>query len=411
MSLSDKESSTSESGSIKCSVNVDGGARAWASLSGGYANAFGVYQDVYTRSKLASTSQISWIGSTQLFLLFAIGFPAGKLLDLGYYRHTMFFGTVLYVFSLFMVSIAHHDQYYQVFLSQAIGMGIGAGLLYVPALAIQAHYWQKRRAIAMGIVLLGSSTGGVIFPIMLDQLFKGAVGFEWGVRISAFVCLGLLTISNVIMMPNPDIAGLEKSKPDIKAVLTDVPYIILTVGSGLIETGLYFPYFYLQLFSIVKGIEPNIAFYTLAILNAASFPGRIVPNLFADRLGPINLFVPSAIICSGLLFSMYGISSVGSIVAFAIIYGFFSGAWIGLASPCLASLARHPNEVGVRFGFSFALAGIGALVGTPVIGVLLGNTFPWHKAILFSGGTTMAGSFFQFIARQQVSSRTGSKFV
>ncbi len=65
----------------------------------GYSNSFGVYQDIYTRSHAASASSVSWIGSTQLFFLFAVGLPAGKLMDMGYMRYTNIIGTVIYVFS------------------------------------------------------------------------------------------------------------------------------------------------------------------------------------------------------------------------------------------------------------------------------------------------------------------------
>ena len=65
----------------------------------GYQNAYGVYQDFYGLLHSASTSAISWIGSTQLFLLTSMGLFAGKLLDLGYFRQTIFAGSLLYVFS------------------------------------------------------------------------------------------------------------------------------------------------------------------------------------------------------------------------------------------------------------------------------------------------------------------------
>lgn len=65
----------------------------------GYINAFGVYQDIYTRSGAASASKISWIGSTELFFLLAMGLPSGVLLDKGYFRVTMAFGSLLYIFS------------------------------------------------------------------------------------------------------------------------------------------------------------------------------------------------------------------------------------------------------------------------------------------------------------------------
>jgi hypothetical protein len=48
-------------------------------------------------------------------------------------------------------------HYYQLFLYQGLGTGIGAGCLYVPALAIQAHHWRERRVLVMGIVVTGAS--------------------------------------------------------------------------------------------------------------------------------------------------------------------------------------------------------------------------------------------------------------
>ncbi|KAI0311456.1 hypothetical protein OF83DRAFT_1030937, partial [Amylostereum chailletii] len=119
---------------------ADGGPHAWRTLIGGwlvllttfgYTTVFGVFQDIYTRSQAASVSRISWIGSTQLFFIFILALPAGKLLDMGYFRQTTLVGSLIYVFSIFMLSLAHTDQYYQIYLSQGLGMGIGAGILYV----------------------------------------------------------------------------------------------------------------------------------------------------------------------------------------------------------------------------------------------------------------------------------------
>lgn len=110
----------------------------------------------------------------QLFLLISVGLFSGKLLDLGYFRLTTLVGSLLYTFSyavfvsastlyslclprLFMVSIAHPDKYYQLFLSQGIGMGLGAGLLYVPAVAVQAHHFRAYRPLAVGVLNIGMS--------------------------------------------------------------------------------------------------------------------------------------------------------------------------------------------------------------------------------------------------------------
>ncbi|KAA1479109.1 hypothetical protein DENSPDRAFT_893740 [Dentipellis sp. KUC8613] len=152
-----------------------------------------------------------------------MGLPAGKLLDLGYFRQTTLAGSIIYTFSLFMVSLTHTDKYYQIFLSQGIGMGIGAGMLYVPVMAVQAHHWHVHRPLAMGIVISGSSLGGIFFPIMLDQLFHGSAGYAWGVRASAFIVLALLALANVLMTTDPAVSAYKKAKPDIKGFLHDAP--------------------------------------------------------------------------------------------------------------------------------------------------------------------------------------------
>jgi MFS family permease len=64
----------------------------------------------------------------------------------------------------------------------------------------------KKRAFVLGIVVAGSSIGGVIFPIMLGHLVT-KVGFGWAMRICAFMILaflifGILTVhSRIPPMP------------------------------------------------------------------------------------------------------------------------------------------------------------------------------------------------------------------
>lgn len=64
----------------------------------------------------------------------------------------------------YMLSLAKPQQLYQVFLAQGVAMGVGLGFLFLPGLAITAHHFKKRRTLAMGIVMSGSSSGGMLFP-------------------------------------------------------------------------------------------------------------------------------------------------------------------------------------------------------------------------------------------------------
>ena len=54
-----------------------------------------------------------------------------------------------------MLSLVKPHNYYQNFLAQGIGMGLAMGILFMPSLSIASHYFKKRRALAMGIMLSG----------------------------------------------------------------------------------------------------------------------------------------------------------------------------------------------------------------------------------------------------------------
>lgn len=96
------EEKESESTDLKATLpNVvtypDGGLKAWSVVAGafcvsftswGYVNCFGLFQDQYSLHQLKdySASQISWIGSFQLFLVLACAILSGKLFDAGYLK-------------------------------------------------------------------------------------------------------------------------------------------------------------------------------------------------------------------------------------------------------------------------------------------------------------------------------------
>ncbi|GLB39003.1 putative major facilitator superfamily protein [Lyophyllum shimeji] len=84
----------------------EGGWRAWSVVFGvwlnqfvtlGYTNAHGVYNDFYVREYLSNypSSQISWIGSVQLFIVVSAGVVTGRAFDVGYFYHLMISGNTI----------------------------------------------------------------------------------------------------------------------------------------------------------------------------------------------------------------------------------------------------------------------------------------------------------------------------
>lgn len=153
-------------------------------------------------------------------------------------------GSIIYVVGLFMVSLA--DQYYSIFLAQALAMGIGIGLTFIPAVASVSHHFRRRRALATGIVVSGSSVGGVCFPIMLNNLFEKQ-GFAQGVRASGYLILGCLAVANCLITtrlpPFKQRPAHMQVRPDIKSIVTDVPYLICNAGIFCVIISIFYPFF------------------------------------------------------------------------------------------------------------------------------------------------------------------------
>ena len=128
-------------------------------MSRGFTLSYGAFQAYYKANLLSSSnpSAISWIGTVQAWLLILIGVLSGPLFDLGYFRPMLYLGNFLVVFGIMMLSLS--TKYWQVFLSQGICMGLGAGLLYIPSLALVGVWFSRRRALAMGIVMSGIAVG------------------------------------------------------------------------------------------------------------------------------------------------------------------------------------------------------------------------------------------------------------
>ncbi|KAI0633743.1 MFS general substrate transporter [Trametes polyzona] len=384
----------------------EGGAAAWTTVAGaflvqmcgfGYTGSFGVYQDFYTRVYLneQSSSAISWIGSLNAFLCIATGLAAGRLYDRGYFYHLLYGGSLLMAFSLFMLSLAKPQKYYQVLLSQGVGMGLGAGLVYVPSVAVLSQYFAKRRALTMTIVASGSSLGSIIHPIMLNNTLNNPrIGFAIAARANAGMIAGLLLIACCLMRTR-----VKQHKPPshlwaaAKRFARDPPYVFTAVGMTVFAMGFYFPLFYLQLDALDHGLDDTFAFYSLVLLNGCSFIGRLSPGWFANRLGVHNISVTATFCCAVLILGMIGLGSVASVVVIAIIYGFFAGTYIAMLAPLLAHLTDDLSELGARMGIAFAFSGIGSLTGTPISGALLGSpgNYHWWRPALFSGVMAFAG--------------------
>lgn len=183
----------------------DGGLQAWTQCACvhltifstfGYISSFGVFQTYYQNTLGVSPSAISWIGSIQIFLLFGIGTFSGRATDAGLFRPVYVTGAVFQIIGIF--GQAECKTYWQLFLSQALCIGIANGLQFCPVMSLITTYFAKRRALVVGITALGSCTGGIVFPIVVQQLLP-RIGYPWTIRVIGFIMVAINVITIALL--------------------------------------------------------------------------------------------------------------------------------------------------------------------------------------------------------------------
>ncbi|THV49896.1 hypothetical protein BGAL_0174g00130 [Botrytis galanthina] len=380
----------------------NGGLGAWLCVLGaffiftntwGITASFGAFQSYYITTLPESASSISWIGSIQSFLVVFVGIVSGPLFDRGYIRILMATGCFLIVFGTMMLSLS--TKYYQVILSQGIVIGLGAGLVYIPALAIISTQFTTKRPFAIGCASSGSSIGGIIFPIMFRRL-EPKVGFGWAVRAIGFISLGTLAVSLAILSRHKrPKSATKRALFDFKA-FTELPFLGFAVSLLLIFVAFYIPLFYIPSYAIYSlKIDETLSFYLLAITNSGSFFGRTVPFLIANRVGSIQIFVFWIVAAVIVMFSWLGIHNEAGFIVFCIIWGFISGVLVTAPAAAVAhpTLSPSMSVIGTRLGMSWITAAIGILIGPPIAGALVDlNTDYFVKAIVFAGVVMAAGA-------------------
>ncbi|KAI5459479.1 major facilitator superfamily domain-containing protein [Mariannaea sp. PMI_226] len=361
------------------------GLEAWLQVLGswiilfdtwGLINSFGIYQSFYETDLLSShsSSDISWIGSIQGALLLIVGVISGPLYDAGYFRHMLIIGILLIVMGQFITSLC--SMYWQFMLAQGFCTGLGMGLTYLPSTAILGQYFQKRRALAIGIAATGSPIAGIVLPI----------GFGWTSRIIAFILLALSAIPLVFMHVQAQPSNKVRSLFD-NSLFKDGPFVLVMVGTFLVFLTAYIPFFYITVFANSHGLWTlDSTPYLVTMLNAGSIIGRIVPNALADRWGSLNITIICTVLSAALAFAWLHIRNIGGLIVFTLLYGMFTGGTISLLSSVYINFTPDASKVGARMGMACLLSGISLLIGTPICGAVLkilmrrGGSAQWRTA-------------------------------
>jgi MFS family permease len=314
-------------------------------------------------------------------------------------------GSIGMVASLMCLSVS--TEYYQFLLSFGVLGGLSACCLFTPSVSTIGHWFNKRQGLATGLACTAGGIGGILFSFITLYLAP-KIGFPWTMRIIGFISLGMCSVACATLQTRPravldPLRDEKEKKPgliaclrqavDFKPLAHDPAYLATTIAVWLIEFAVFLPITYISSAALAtgQGIDQQHAYRLIALLNVGSVPGRALPGYLADRFGRFNVMIITALVCTILIFCIWlpptvlDVANEPALTAFAVLFGFWSGAAISLTPVCIAQVSKV-EEIGRRVGTCFSISSFGALIGVPIGGAIIdasGGGFT--GLVIFSG--------------------------
>ncbi|KAL0939665.1 monocarboxylate transporter [Colletotrichum truncatum] len=332
----------------------------------GFPLAYGVFQEYYSTHPdfEGNTGNIAVVGTLATSIYF-IGAPFVTPVVKRYQRwqtHMIGVGSILCVVALVAASFATSVS--GLVATQGVMYGVGFTMLYFPVLRMLNEWFIERRGMAYGIMFAGGGFSGVGFPFLLEVLLS-KYGHKTTLRaVAVGIAISTLPLLPLLKGRLPVAHGGALRALDVSFFKQPLFYIfaLSNLFQGL---GYYIPSIYLPTYASSLGLSGTTGALILALFNLSTTFGQLAMGWLSDRTSNALLLVflssfPSALAA----FLLWGFaSSLPTLMAFSIIYGWFAGSFVILWPKFGGILSDDPGAVYSMMAFG---KGVGNLLTGPI---------------------------------------------
>lgn len=368
----------------------------------GIMNSVGVIQAYVATHQLetASTTSVGWVFSIYFFVSFIGSILTGPYFDAKGAKSSMIIGSLLMVGGLF--ATANCNTIYQFLLAFGFGFGMGSSFVMTATLGSVSHWFNKRRALALGGCTIGGSLGGVIWPLMFRSLFP-MIGFQWSLRLMgliSLICLGISTYLLKVRLPAVKSENFIKDSFVMMDLIHEPRFLTLSAAILLGEFSLILVFTYMPSYTMYHGYSESDAFLVTITCNCVGLIGRSLPSYAGDHFGRFNVMCISVVACTILIFIIwlpFG-SNLKIMYTFAAFYGLFNSTFQALTPVCCGQISKT-KDFGKRYGTVYFFVSFGNLIALPVGGALIGNGKGYNNLIILAGVTEALSAILWIISR------------
>jgi MFS transporter, OFA family, oxalate/formate antiporter len=373
----------------------------WFVVAGAFAVTFVGFGSAYTFSAFlhslqtdfaASRGSVSLVFSLAGFLYFALGIVSGPLADRWGARLLSTLGMVFIGVGLCAASLARTLG--QVYVAYGLGVGLGVGCSYVPALGAVQRWFVRRRGFASGLAVSGIGVGTLVMP-PLASFCIGALGWR-----HAYLVLGLIAavvgVGAALLIENdPRHRGLapdgEALQPGARAELPaglsvreamkSRRFISLCAACLICSFGIFVPFVHLIPYALDHGVPQASAVLLLGAVGVGSTAGRFFLGGLADGLGRERALVLMFVGMAGALLIWMFSTAFWGMTAFALVYGVFYGGFVAVL-PALVMDYFGGRNVGSIIGVLYTSIAAGTLIGPSAAGFAFDVSHSYTMPIL-----------------------------
>lgn len=337
----------------------------------GVMNSFGSFFGPMAEEFNVGQGATAAMFSVTTFVMSATGLWSGRAVD----RHgpRIVLGGASLAMAIGLLATSRVPAIWIGYLTYGIFVGVAVGLIYIPAIAAVSGWFDRRRGLALGIAVVGSGLGTVVFAPLTASLID-----RHGWR-NAYVLVGIgsaavLAITAFVMRRPPTTeTSSDEPSPSIGNLLRRRAFRLLYGMMFMMTLCLYVPLVFLKPYAERSGIDSAAAATLVSFLGVGSILGRLVLGALGSR-GPLALLQLSAWMLAG----SFGIwltagSSYVVLAAFALLVGTGLGGFTAL-SPAVAVEVFGVAGLGGVLGLLYTSAGLGGLLGPAIAGTVADAT-------------------------------------
>jgi MFS transporter, OFA family, oxalate/formate antiporter len=396
---------------MNSSKNSTGLFYGWIVVAAAFAITFVGFGSAYTFSAFlqplqkefgASRGSVSLIFSLAGFIYFGLGIVSGPLADRWGARRLAILGMLLVGIGLALAGVAR--TLFEVYAAYGLGVGLGVGCAYVPAIGAVQRWFVKRRGFASGLAVSGIGVGTLVMPPLASVLIEmlgwrnaylvlGGVAALIGVGMSCFISSDPHE-KGVEPDGNPIATGQPAAPPtgaSVAEAIRSRQFVGLYLACLICSFGVFVPFVHLVPYALDRHVDQSAAVMLLALIGVGSTVGRFFLGGLADRMGRQSFLLSMFVGMAATLAIWLVATTFWSLAGFALLFGIFYGGWVAILPAVIMDYFGGRNVSGI-IGILYTSVAIGTLIGPSAAGFIFDLNHSYTLPILMSVGANIAAA-------------------